>query len=191
MFILRHLRWIKGQTDLSPSRELSREDTLALLEELDNLLSSVKLVELVIGGGVAMTEWIDERRTTDVDVISEMLPRHIKDAAATIAERHGLPYSWLNDNAVGAAPPGIDHIGDIFFVGRCIKVSTPNAKCMLSMKLLSARGKDFRDALILAKETGIDTEEKLQKLFVAGYGSQHLNEKRAKFIKLVADNVST
>ena len=137
-----------------------------------------------------MTEWREERRTTDVDVISDLLPGYLRDAAIKVAERHNLPYSWLNDNAVGSAPPGIEQLGEVFFVGRNMKVSIPNAESMLSMKLFAARSKDFIDAVTLAERTGINTEEKLQKLFLKGYGENQLNPKRIQFIKLVVGKIS-
>ena len=175
---------------MADARRLTQKDILALFQEVDNLLSGRQSIELVIAGGAAMTEWRDMRATTDVDVISDTLPRYLRDAAAEVAERHNLGYRWLNDNAVGYAPPGLEHVGDVFFVGRRLKVRIPNAKCMLAMKLFAARSKDMEDAKTLAIKAGITSEKKLTELFVQGYGERHLSPKRRKFIELAATGIA-
>ena len=77
---------------------MNRSEILAALVSLgERLASQGVLADLYLVGGAAMALAYDDRRSTrDIDAV--FVPKMVVyEAAAQVAEEHGLPQGWLND----------------------------------------------------------------------------------------------
>ena len=121
----------------------------ALLSELDAEFASEILDtpgRIVIAGGAAIALRVPSRVTGDVDVVSEGMPAAVRRAAERVASRHGLRPDWINDAAklktvaVAADPEPV-------FEGARLVVESAGPRCILAMKLVSARPVDKADCV--------------------------------------------
>ena len=141
----------------------------SLLEDLDKELADAPFTEIVIGGGASLMFLWHDRRTQDVDVVSDILPAYLKVAVANVGKKHGLDYWWMNDNAAGCLPTGIALNLRRVFSGRKLTVETPDERSLLAMKIAASRDRDKKDAVLLARATGITSKAGLSELFAEAY----------------------
>lgn len=141
-----------------------------LLAELDETLESQAAgskVRLVVAGGAAMMTTMDDRLSSDIDVISEGLTPAIRAAAARIAERHpGLRADWIND-AAKLHRVAAEIEPRTLFDGSCLTVVAADDRYLLVMKLVSGRPDDEADSEHLIRELGIVDEDDLYDLIAA------------------------
>ena len=165
---------------------LDRLRLLVLFDELDKELLDCPFTELVIVGGASMAFLAVDRRTKDVDVASDLLPAYLKEAVASVAKRNGLAYWWVNDSAAGNLPTGIPLNLQRVFSGRKLIVETPDERGILAMKIAASREVDKKDAIFLARTTGIISEKNLYALVAEAYPKLHLTSVIAAFISEVS-----
>ena len=144
-------------------------EMVGLLDEVDQILqgstpAGVMYVLYVIGG-VVISALFDGRLTQDIDVATAEIPAPVLDAAALVAERHGMPVNWINNQAAefveADLPPSAF---DILYEGACLLVRGAKPTSLLALKLMSGRGKDVQDIMDLAEATGITTQAALMQL---------------------------
>lgn len=139
---------------------MKRSDIEACLREVGAELVSEQLRgEIVIVGGAWMTLVLQSREATR-DVDAYLGPEHataIRDAAARIARRRGLPEDWLNDAVKGffASVPETVEWAD--YPGLRVQAVTP--EYMLAMKALAARPQDVDDIRTLIAHLGLTSAE--------------------------------
>jgi hypothetical protein len=152
--------------------EFSREKILRLLEALNEELRRMKVRgEVHLAGGAVMCLAFQARDSTR-DVDAEFKPSlQIREAALRVAEREGVPDSWLNDAVKiylsdhGTFNPYLDlsHL----------KVFTADARYMLAMKCLAMRvGEGFRDEediRYLVRNLSLESYESARKILAAYY----------------------
>ena len=144
-------------------------ELMDLLAEVDGVLSEhtpagVMYVLYVIGG-TAIGSVLGDRLTQDVDIATESIPTPVLDAASTVAERHGMPDNWINNQA--AEMIEADLPVDSFrtaYTGRCLLVRVARPETLLALKIMSGRGKDVHDILDLAHLTGVVYRDDLVRL---------------------------
>lgn len=141
-----------------------------LFRALNAELRKMKVVgEVGICGGAVMCLVFDARKATkDVDAIFRPT-REIRKAAKAVAERFGLPGSWLNDAAKGffhSDPPR----QDVLNLSN-LRVWAPQADYMLAMKCVSARfdTNDREDVLFLIDHLGLKKPEEVFSLIERYY----------------------
>jgi Nucleotidyltransferase of unknown function (DUF6036) len=151
----RYLGFVSSET---LSANTIREALRALAEELE---SKGERGELLLVGGAALALLYDARETTkDVDAYIARPERAatLREAAARVATRLGLPANWLNDGAKGYlhgfAP------GAVVFDHPSLTVRAAAPEQLLAMKLCAWRDEvDFADArLLLTKLAGTQDE---------------------------------
>lgn len=110
--------------------------------------------EIVVADGAAMLLVIRNRDTTrDVDAYFATNPQEIRDAAAAVARREGLPPHWLNDGVKGffySQPPTTLWAE---YPGLRLYVVDPDY--LLAMKVLAARPQDAGDIMALGDHVGL------------------------------------
>ena len=157
-----------------------------LLAEVDAALPrSAEQIEIVVVGGAALALRWNLRSTVDIDVISEHVPAALRNAAAIVAEEHGLAADWLNDAAKGFTP-AMDALPSLVFSGDRLAVYAASDRFLLAMKLFAARETDLVDCAFLADATGIDTAADLVTLVEAAYRPRPLPPKVQYFADAVA-----
>jgi hypothetical protein len=127
------------------SASLTAHDIRRLLELLGEELETAGVEgELYLVGGAVMCLAFDARPATrDVDALFRPT-REIREAAARVADRAGVPRGWLNDAVKGF----LDDRGDFdpFLELPNLRVFIARPEYLLAMKCASMRlGEEFRD----------------------------------------------
>ena len=125
--------------------ELTRADIRRLLEALDRELSTENVEgEIYLVGGAVMCLVFDARPATrDVDAYFRPT-RVIREAAARVAAREGVPERWLNDAVKGYLSPRGEF--DPYLELAHLRVFTARPEYLLAMKCVAMRlGAEFRD----------------------------------------------
>jgi len=153
---------------------LGREEIVGLLEELGAELDGrgVRADLFVVGGAAMALAYSPRRSTEDLDAIFEP-KRVVREAARTVAERHGIPGEWLND-AVKGFLPGKDPNATVLFHHPGLRVRIASPTYLFAMKAIAARvERDADDLRILYRECGFaDIDEALDT--VERYYPKHL-----------------
>lgn len=124
---------------------LTKADILRLLELLEAELDAQDVeAELYLLGGAVMCVAFDAREATrDVDALFEPT-RVVREAAARVAAKAGVPDSWLNDAVKGYLSPQGEF--DSFLELAHLKVFMPRPEYLLAMKCAAMRlGEEFHD----------------------------------------------
>lgn len=123
----------------------SAADIRRLLHLLDDELGQAGVEgELYLVGGAVMCLAFDARPATrDVDALFRPV-RKIREAAARVAARAGVPNTWLNDAVKGFLDERADF--DPFLELPHLRVFIARPEYLLAMKCASMRlGEEFRD----------------------------------------------
>jgi hypothetical protein len=107
------------------------------------------------GGAVMCLAYNARPATKDVDAVFEPV-RHVRRAAARVAERHGLEKDWLNYAVRMFVVP---HERRVLFDMPHLKVLVPSPEYLLAMKVLASRAntKDAEDIELLIRELGLQS----------------------------------
>jgi hypothetical protein len=131
---------------------LTRERILGLFVELDEELCSREVRgDVFMVGGAAMALAYDARPSTRaVDAIWHP-SREVREAAATIADRHDdIDTDWLNDGVKGFLPGDDSGAPRVVYEGTGLTVSAGSPEYLLATKLLASRvSRDEEDILLL------------------------------------------
>lgn len=125
--------------------KLSKADIRRLLELLDEELAAVDAEgELYLVGGAVMCLVLGARAATrDVDGMFQPT-RVIREAAARVAVRAGVPASWLNDAVKGFLGSKGEFVPFLEF--EHLRVFTADPRYLLAMKCAAMRlGEEFQD----------------------------------------------
>ena len=138
---------------------LSKEQVLDLLRELGAALLAKGLHgDLYLVGGAAVALSVDTRRTTrDVDAVFQPGDA-VRDAAAEIAARHGLPPGWLS-RAAAAFSPNDDDADAVRLEVPGLSVAVASPRHLLAMTMAAGRERDLGDLVALFEILGIRTPE--------------------------------
>ncbi len=124
---------------------LTQADISRLLELLDAALAEEDAVgEVYLVGGAVMCLVLDARPATrDVDAFFRPT-KLIREAAARVADRAGVPQSWLNDAVKAFLSPRGDF--DPYLELPHLRVFVARPEYLLAMKCASMRlGEEFQD----------------------------------------------
>jgi hypothetical protein len=125
--------------------KLTRAEMLRLFDLLDaELRAEGAEAELYLVGGAVMCLALDAREATrDVDAFFRPT-RVVREAAARVAERAGVPEGWLTDAVKGFLSPRGDF--DAFLELPNVRVFVATPSYLLAMKCAAMRlGEEFRD----------------------------------------------
>lgn len=125
--------------------ELTRADIKRLLHALERELATENAEgEIYLVGGAVMCLVFDARPATrDVDAYFRPA-RLIREAAARVAVKEGVPESWLNDAVKGYLSPRGEF--DPYLELAHLRVFTARPEYLLAMKCVAMRlGAEFRD----------------------------------------------
>ena len=138
---------------------LSRDELLEVLDELSELLGRKKVrASIYIVGGAAMALAFDRTRTThDIDGRIDEGHGALIQAVHEIADRRGLPTSWLNDQATPKMPMAPDKRARTVYASEYLTVTGASGEHILGMKLESGRAFDQKDVVTLVKHLKIQT----------------------------------
>lgn len=152
---------------------MDREEIIAALTALAAELDGRRVsAEMYVVGGAAIALAFDERRATrDIDAVFEPKAA-VYEAAASVADRLGLPGGWLNDAVKGflesedpAAAPVLDLPG--------LRVLAASPEILLALKVLAHRvGEDEEDVRLLASELSLQSAAEVLAVAERTYGDR-------------------
>jgi hypothetical protein len=163
-------------TTMKPSDKLSKEQILAALARLNELLHEKGVIgEVCIFGGAAMVLAFDARESTrDVDGI--FVPKQdVITSARQVAEEFGFEPDWLNDGVKGFVSDEAEFTADGMPVFSNLRIMRPTTEYLLAMKCLASRAADAStdgdraDILTLLVLTGIKNATEVCDLVVRYY----------------------
>ena len=141
----------------NPPGALDRDTLLQLFEELADALAQARVRACIyIIDGAAMTMAYQRDRTTqDVDARIDDGHQAVLTAVSTIARRHGLPTTWLNEQATAYLPAAPDLRVPVVFDSPHLIITGASAEHLLAMKLEAARRTDQADIATLLRTLDI------------------------------------
>lgn len=172
---------------MNPSNKLSKEQILAALARLNELLHGKGVMgEICIFGGAAMVLAFDARESTrDVDGI--FVPKQdVITSAIQVAQEFGLEPDWLNDGVKGFVSDEAEFTADGMPIFSNLRIMRPTTEYLLAMKCLASRAADVStdgdraDILTLLKRTGITNAAAVCDL-VTRYYKESLLPPRVRF----------
>lgn len=149
------------------SGPLGRERILELFEELsEELRFSRTRAQVYVVGGAAMSLAFDRERTTrDVDARIASGHNRLSLAVRAVGLRHGLPDTWLNEQATVWMPLADDPRAQTLYESAYLTVTGASASHLLAMKLRSARERDREDVAVLCKHLGLRGSEEAIRIY--------------------------
>ena len=139
------------------------EDMERYLTALDDAIGEAPPGEphhLYIAGGAVLLAKTDDRRTHDIDVISEGITAELRTDVERVSQQYpGLRHDWLND-AAKIKRVNLPLEPQRIYSGKHLIVDSAGSRYVLAMKLSSGRPIDRVDCAVLIRELGIvdDTE---------------------------------
>lgn len=156
---------------------LSKADIQRLFDLLNAELAAGEVEgELYLVGGAVMCLALGARDDTrDVDALFEPT-RAVREAAARVARKAGVPDTWLNDAVKGYLSPRGDF--DRFLELSHLRVFVAHPRYLLAMKCAAMRlGEEFHDVddvRYLLRHLGISTVEEALAVVRLYFDDQHL-----------------
>ena len=149
------------------SGPLGREQILELFEELsEELRFSRARAQIYVVGGAAMSLAFDRERTTrDVDARVAAGHQRLAEAVRAVGLRHGLPDTWLNEQATAWMPRAEDARAQTVYESPYLTVTGASAKHLLAMKLRAGREQDREDIAVLCKHLGLKRREEAIRIY--------------------------
>ena len=149
------------------SGPLGREQILELFEELsEELRFSRARAQIYVVGGAAMSLAFDRERTTrDVDARIAAGHHRLAEAVRAVGLRHGLPDTWLNEQATAWMPRAEDARAQTVYESPYLTVTGASAKHLLAMKLRAGREQDREDIAVLCKHLGLKRREEAIRIY--------------------------
>ncbi len=157
--------------------KLTKTDIRRLLELLDAELAAEDVQgELYLVGGAVMCLALDAREATrDVDAFFRPA-RLIREAAARVASRMGVPDSWLNDAVKGYLSPRGEYDPYLEFEHLLVFVAQP--AYLLAMKCVALRlGEEFHDlddVRYLLRYLNVSTPEEALAIVLRYFDEEHI-----------------
>jgi hypothetical protein len=154
--------------DLDPG-DLDGDTIRRYLFEVADLLEEGPPRVLVVVGGSLLALHGLRASTRDVDSI-RALDDSLRRAAATVAVRHGLEESWLNDRAAMFWPVGLtEQMCAPLLEHERLLVLEPPFRFVFVMKLEANRRADWPDLRQLWPACGFESAEQAAELWRAAY----------------------
>ena len=125
----------------NPPGALDRDTLHQLFEELADELARARVRACIyIIGGAAMTmAYQRDRAPHEVGARIDDGHQAVLTAVSTIARRHGLPTTWLNEQATAYLPSAPDQRAPVVFDSPHLVITGASAEHLLAMKLEAAR----------------------------------------------------
>lgn len=140
----------------------------------------------VVGGSaMSLAGYSTARTTRDVDARIDSGHGPVTDAVRVVARRHGLPGSWLNEQATPYIPTGRDAEARTVFSHPNLTVTAAAPERLLAMKLTASRAQDVDDAKTLAELCAMDAPA-MRALVIELFGADALDGRTELTITLVA-----
>jgi hypothetical protein len=140
---------------------------------------------LLVGGAFMLTQLGSRRTTNDIDVVlkdandhtASSLSQTLKTGARTVATRHQIPVTWIND-VIGDFLRDTSKIpqGTLWRTYGPLEVYVPESAYILALKLLAGRPKDWGDIQDLCSQLHIHTRAQAQRIVDQYISNKHVQQ---------------
>ena len=139
---------------------LSFAEISGLLDEVDESLSNQTptgmAYTLYVVGGAVISQMDSQRLTADIDVADENIPQPVIDAVSRVAQKRGLSNSWINNQVSEMLDADLPLSAfQELYRGKHLLLLGAKPDTMLALKLMSGRGRDIKDIIILAEAVNV------------------------------------
>lgn len=166
---------------------LDRDRVIGLLTEVGDELRAAHAygsIYVVGGSAMALAGYTQNRITKDVDAHIREGHGQVIEAVRKVGRRHGLPGSWLNEQATPYLSRLADPDASTVFEHSNLIVTAASPTRLLAMKLKAGRAQDVDDSVALIGHTKIAAES-LRDLVVQTFGPDSLTERVQLNIEIV------
>lgn len=145
----------------SPRGALDRDTLRRLFDELADELARVQARAhvYIVGGAAMMLAYQRDRTTHDGDARIDDGHAAVLAAVETIARRHGLATTWLNEQAAEYLPATPDRRAPVVYDSPHLVITGASAEHLLAMKLEAARRTDEADVVALLRTLDIQDSD--------------------------------
>jgi predicted nucleotidyltransferase len=162
-------------------------DRLALVEllrELSEELSRrrVSARVYIVGGAAIALAYDAERSTRDIDGVILDHPSAVVDAVKAVGRRHGLPGSWLDEQASSYVPAAHDTDQRVVFDHPNLRVMAASPHRLLAMKVRAARSTDVDDIRLLCELVGVASFDEVISIVTTLFPSEPVSERSRKVL---------
>jgi hypothetical protein len=143
------------------TESLNADDLRMLLTEVAEELRRNRAhgeIYIVGGSAVALSGLAMTRTTSDLD--AQIIKGHgaVISAAHAVARKHGLPGSWINEQASSFIPMTPDSGAREVFYHENLRVRAASPRVLLAMKLIAGRDQDIDDTIALMTKLDVTAE---------------------------------
>lgn len=176
-----------------PSRTFS--EMKELLDELNSSLEGrtppgVRYTFFAVGG-IAMGAVFNERTTQDIDLIDAGIPESVRKAVRLVAKRRRMSDQWLNNQVSEMVDVDLPFGAfQTIYSNRNLHVYGAKPEYLLALKLMSGRGKDIPDIILLGKEVGARSSASLLAAWDHVYDTSASYSVERGFVSSLCDDVA-
>jgi hypothetical protein len=154
-----------------------------LVDELRGLGANTNV--RIVGGAALALRYFERATTTDIDAMTIGDDDLLGEAVRRVAERHGLPDNWLNEEARKYVPVWGRMIDwETVYDRDGVVVQIAPVDALLAMKLRANRpGRDEKDIARLVAIGGISGVREAEELFESFYPGDALTDRALRMLE--------
>ena len=149
---------------MSPA--LDRDGLIEALEALDEeLRRQERRTHIYLFGGACVSLSFDRNRVTgDIDVHVREEHGAVQDAILKIARQREWPTTWMNEQGTQKLPRTADTRARVLYQSPHLVVTGASAEHIIAMKMRAGRNIDWQDIETVARQSGIESAEELERI---------------------------
>ena len=162
---------------MSPA--LGRDGLIEALEALDEELRRQNgRTHIYLFGGACVSLSFDRKRVTgDLDVHVREDPGAVQDAILKIARQRNWPTTWMNEQGTQKLPRTRDTRAKVLYQSPHLVVTGASPEHIIAMKMRVGRNIDWQDVETVARQSGIESAEELERIHDAVFPDEALPER--------------
>lgn len=145
---------------------LDRDGLIEALEALDEeLRRQNRRTHIYLFGGACVSLSFDRNRVTgDLDVHVREEHGAVQDAILKIARQRDWPTTWMNEQGTQKLPRTADTRAGVLYQSPHLVVTGASAEHIIAMKMRAGRDVDWQDIETVARQSGIESAEELERI---------------------------
>ena len=155
---------------------LDRDGLIEALEALDEeLRRQERRTHIYLFGGACVSLSFDRNRVTgDIDVHVREEHGAVQDAILKIARQREWPTTWMNEQGTQKLPRTADTRAKVLYQSPHLVVTGASAEHIIAMKMRAGRNIDWQDIETVARQSGIESAEELERIHDAVFPDEAL-----------------
>ena len=162
---------------MSPA--FDRDGLVEALEALDEELRRQNgRTHIYLFGGACVSLSFDRKRVTgDLDVHVREDHGAVQDAIQKIARQRDWPTTWMNEQGTQKLPRTRDTRAKVLYQSPHLVVTGASPEHIIAMKMRVGRNIDWQDIETVARQSGIESAEELERIHDAVFPDEALPER--------------